>query len=284
MLPRRAGARPSPAMAIAPQIPPEILARLRGDLMPLFVAAITLTAGAASVTLAVARRPRDRALLSFGVTGGLYGIRQLLYLNSAGLLFGIDEAPRRLWIAAISYCILAPFLDFLSRSLRHAGARPCAAWLQSTSPVRWPGSPSWHGGAIPGPWAPSSRGSRSSTSPWCSWRSCAPASRRPGHSAACARPFASWPSSSFARISAASGSPGPSSPRAWGCSSSSAAWDRSPRASSSRDGRGWPRSGKSSTPHASSRAPLLPAELPRMAGLDARRALRPGRRGRRRPL
>ena len=102
-------------MAIAPQIPPEILARLRGDLMPLFVAAITLTAGAASITLAVARRPRDRALLSFGVTGGLYGIRQLLYLNSAGLLFGIDEAPRRLWIAAISYCILVPFLDFLSQ-------------------------------------------------------------------------------------------------------------------------------------------------------------------------
>lgn len=102
-------------VVIAPQIPPELLAQLRGDLMPLFVAAITLTAGAAAVVLAVARRPWDRALLSFGVTGGLYGIRQLLYLNSAGLLFGIDDGPRRLWIAAIAYCILVPFLDFLSQ-------------------------------------------------------------------------------------------------------------------------------------------------------------------------
>src|SRR5258708_7165851 len=100
---------------MAPQIPPELLAQLRGDLMPLFVAAIMLTVGAASVTLAVARRPRDRALLSFGVTGGLYGIRLLLALHSAGLLFGIGAATRRLWSAAISYCILVPFLDFLSR-------------------------------------------------------------------------------------------------------------------------------------------------------------------------
>src|SRR5258708_2815054 len=100
---------------MAPQIPPELLAQLRGDLMPLFVAAIMLTVGAASVTLAVARRPRDRALLSFGVTGGLYGIRLLLALHSAGLLFGIGAATRRLWSAAISYCILVPFFDFLSR-------------------------------------------------------------------------------------------------------------------------------------------------------------------------
>lgn len=100
---------------MASQIPPEVLAKLRGDLMPLFVAAITLTVGAASVTLAAARRPRDRALLSFGVTAGLYGIRLLLALNTAGALFGIDDAARGLCRAAISYCILVPFLDFLSR-------------------------------------------------------------------------------------------------------------------------------------------------------------------------
>ena len=102
-------------MATAPPIPPELLAQLRGDLVPLFVAAIMLTVGAASVALAVARRPRDRALLSFGVTAGLYGTRLLLDLHSAGLLFGIDQGPRRLGFAAISYCILVPFLDFLSR-------------------------------------------------------------------------------------------------------------------------------------------------------------------------
>ena len=102
-------------MAIASQIPPEIVAQLRGDLVPLFVAAITLSLGAVSVTLAVARRPWDRGLLSFGVTGGLYGIRLLLSLRSAGVLYGIDERPRRLVVAAISYCILVPFLDFLSR-------------------------------------------------------------------------------------------------------------------------------------------------------------------------
>jgi sigma-B regulation protein RsbU (phosphoserine phosphatase) len=102
-------------MVIAPQIPPELLAQLQGDLLPLFVAAIMLTVGAAAVTLAVARRPRDRALLSFGVTTGLYGTRLLLSLNSAGVLFGIDAAPRRLCIVAISYCILVPFIDFLSR-------------------------------------------------------------------------------------------------------------------------------------------------------------------------
>ncbi|HLX06872.1 MAG TPA: PP2C family protein-serine/threonine phosphatase [Thermoanaerobaculia bacterium] len=102
-------------MAIAPQIPPELLAQLRGDLVPLFVAAITLTLGAASVALAVARRPADRTLLPFGVTAALYGIRLVLSLHSAGVLFGIGERPLRLWIAAISYCILVPFLDFLSR-------------------------------------------------------------------------------------------------------------------------------------------------------------------------
>jgi sigma-B regulation protein RsbU (phosphoserine phosphatase) len=102
-------------MSSAPPIPPELLAQLRGDLVPLFVAAITLTAGAVSVILAVARRPWDRALLSFGVTGGLYGIRLLFSLHTAGVLFGMDEAPRRLGVAAISYCILVPFLDFLSR-------------------------------------------------------------------------------------------------------------------------------------------------------------------------
>jgi sigma-B regulation protein RsbU (phosphoserine phosphatase) len=102
-------------MAIAPQIPPDLLAQLRGDLLPLFVAPIMLTVGAAAVTLAVARRPRDRALLSFGVTGGLYGTRLLLSLNSAGVLFGIDEAPRLLCVVSISYCILVPFLDFLSQ-------------------------------------------------------------------------------------------------------------------------------------------------------------------------
>jgi len=102
-------------MAIAQQIPHEILATLRGDLVPLFVAAIMITVGAASVALAVSRRPRDTTLLSFALAGGLYGIRLLLSLSSAGVLFGIDEAPRRLWIASISYCILVPFVDFLSR-------------------------------------------------------------------------------------------------------------------------------------------------------------------------
>jgi phosphoserine phosphatase RsbU/P len=102
-------------MATAPQIPPELVAQLRGDLMSLFVAAITLTVGAAAVALAVARRPRDRALLSFGASGALYGIRLLLSLNSAGMLFGIAKAPRNLAVAAISYCILVPFFDFLSR-------------------------------------------------------------------------------------------------------------------------------------------------------------------------
>jgi len=102
-------------MATAPAIPPELLAQLRGDLLPLFVAAITLTVGAASIALAVARRPRDRALLSFGVTSELYGIRLLLRLHSAGVLFGIDGASRQLGIEAIGYCILVPFLDFLSR-------------------------------------------------------------------------------------------------------------------------------------------------------------------------
>ncbi|HVR08015.1 MAG TPA: PP2C family protein-serine/threonine phosphatase [Thermoanaerobaculia bacterium] len=102
-------------MPPTPQIPPQLLAELRGDLLPLFVAAIALTVGAASVALAVAGRPRDRTLLFFGVTGGLYGIRLLLSLNSAGTLFGIAAGPRRLCIAAISYCILVPFVDFLSR-------------------------------------------------------------------------------------------------------------------------------------------------------------------------
>ena len=83
-------------MATSPPIPPEILAQLRGDLVPLFVAAITLTVGTASIALAVARRPRDRALLSFGVTTELYGVRLLLSLRSAGVRFGIDEAPRQL--------------------------------------------------------------------------------------------------------------------------------------------------------------------------------------------
>jgi sigma-B regulation protein RsbU (phosphoserine phosphatase) len=102
-------------MATAPQIPPELLAQLRGDLMPLFVAAITLTVGAAAIALAVSRRPRDRALLSLGVAGGLYGVRQLLLLRSAGVLFGIGATARALGAAAISYCILVPFVDFLSR-------------------------------------------------------------------------------------------------------------------------------------------------------------------------
>jgi sigma-B regulation protein RsbU (phosphoserine phosphatase) len=102
-------------MATAPPIPPELLAQLRGDLVPLFVAAITLTVGTASIALATARRPRDRALLSFGVTAELYGVRQLLSLHSAGLLFGIADGPRQLTIAAIGFCILVPFLDFLSR-------------------------------------------------------------------------------------------------------------------------------------------------------------------------
>src|SRR5258708_4481737 len=102
-------------MATAPPIPPELLAQMRGDLVSFFVAAITLTVGAASVALAVARRPRDRALLSFGVTAGLYGTRLLLSLHSAGVLFGIDAGPRHLGAAAISYCILVPFFDFLSR-------------------------------------------------------------------------------------------------------------------------------------------------------------------------
>jgi sigma-B regulation protein RsbU (phosphoserine phosphatase) len=102
-------------MAISSQIPPQLLAQLRGDLLPLFVAVITLAVGAASVALAVARRPRHRVLLSFGVTGALYGSRLLLSLNSAGVLFGIDEASGRLWFAAISYCILVPFVDFLSQ-------------------------------------------------------------------------------------------------------------------------------------------------------------------------
>jgi sigma-B regulation protein RsbU (phosphoserine phosphatase) len=99
----------------APQIPPVLLEQLRGDLVRLFVAAITLTVGTASIALAAARRPRDRTLLSFGVMAELYGIRLLLSLNLAGLLFGIDGAPRRLCILAIAYCILVPFLDFLSR-------------------------------------------------------------------------------------------------------------------------------------------------------------------------
>ncbi|MBV8202898.1 MAG: hypothetical protein JOZ15_19960, partial [Acidobacteria bacterium] len=97
------------------QIPPELLAQLRGDLVPLFVAAITFTVGAAAIALAVARRPRDRTLLSFGVTGGLYGVRLLLSVSAAGALLGIGEAPRGLGVAAISYCILVPFVDFLSR-------------------------------------------------------------------------------------------------------------------------------------------------------------------------
>jgi phosphoserine phosphatase RsbU/P len=63
----------------------------------------------------VARRPRDRALLSFGVTAELYGVRLLLSLRSAGVLFGIANGPRQLAIEAIGYCILVPFLDFLSR-------------------------------------------------------------------------------------------------------------------------------------------------------------------------
>src|SRR5258708_15842223 len=95
-------------MTTSPSIPPELLAQLRGDLVPLFVAAITLTVGAACIAVAVARRPRDPALLSFGVTAELYGIRLLLTLRSAGALFGIDAAPRRLAVAAISYCILVP--------------------------------------------------------------------------------------------------------------------------------------------------------------------------------
>lgn len=102
-------------MATDPQIPPAVLAELRGYLLPLFVAAITLTVGVASVALAAARRPRDRTLLSFGVTGALYGIRLLLTVDGAGLLFGIGESARRLAIAAISYCILVPFVDFLAR-------------------------------------------------------------------------------------------------------------------------------------------------------------------------
>jgi sigma-B regulation protein RsbU (phosphoserine phosphatase) len=102
-------------MTTAPPIPPELVAQLRGDLVPLFVAAITLTVGTASIALAVARRPRDRALLSFGVTAELYGVRLLLSLRTAGVLFGIHGAPRRLAIEAIGYCILVPFLDFLSR-------------------------------------------------------------------------------------------------------------------------------------------------------------------------
>ncbi len=102
-------------MPPAPQIPPALVAQLRGDLVPLFVAAVTLTVGAASITLALARRPRNRALLSFGATAVLYGVRLLLTLHSAGLLFGIAEAPRRLGAMSISYSILVPFLDFLSR-------------------------------------------------------------------------------------------------------------------------------------------------------------------------
>ena len=102
-------------MATAPPIPPELLAQLRGDLLPLFVAAITLTVGTAAIALAVARRPRDRALLSFGVTAELYGVRLLLSLRTAGVLFGIADVPRQLAIEAIGYCILVPFVDFLSR-------------------------------------------------------------------------------------------------------------------------------------------------------------------------
>ena len=102
-------------MATAPPISPELLAQLRGDLVPLFVAAIMLTVGTGAIALAVARRPRDRTLLSFGVTVELYGVRLLLSLRSAGVLFGLDAAPRQLAIAAIGYCILVPFLDFLSR-------------------------------------------------------------------------------------------------------------------------------------------------------------------------
>src|SRR5260370_36824733 len=99
-------------MTTSPAIPPEILAQLRGDLMPLFVAAITLTVGAASIAVAVARRPRDRALLSFGVTAELYGIPLLLSLHSAGVLFRLDAAPRSFGLLALSLFILGPFFAF----------------------------------------------------------------------------------------------------------------------------------------------------------------------------
>jgi len=136
-------------MATAPQIPPELLAQLRGDLVSLFVAAITLAVGAASIALAVARRPRDRALLSFGVAGGLYGIRLLLNLKSAGVLFGIAAVTRSLGAVAISYCILVPFFDFLSRlaparwhtALRRLVAVDLACALAGIASLAWRPNP-----------------------------------------------------------------------------------------------------------------------------------------------
>src|SRR4051812_36120517 len=104
-------------------IPPEVVAALRADVLPVVIGIlVTATGLAVGVLVLLRRRTGDRAALGFALFAIGYGVRLLGSTFPIGLLFSLSP---RLWAylqADLTYLLPIPFLLFVEQ-LRGSGWR-----------------------------------------------------------------------------------------------------------------------------------------------------------------